>query len=204
MAGIPHLIIDDFLPGEVHRGLLERALNTAEFSQGAVLSGGVTDKFPEHRRGLHSDDRLGEWLPPLRDAVHAAFPAICDALRTPRFKLAAFEILLVAHGDGDFYKAHRDTFIGSDRALTTVDRIITLVYYFHRQPKAFSGGELRLFPFSANEPLSIEPRDNRLIAFPSFVLHEVAPVTMPDRKFENSRFSVSCWLDRERPVSTAA
>lgn len=199
MTAVPHVIIDDFLPEETHHGLLAHVLAVGDFVPGKVQAHGKHDHAPDFRRGLHSDDRLGSFEKPFRSAVNERLGDIRTGLAMPPFDRAGFEIQLIAHNDGDFYAAHRDVFTGKDRLLTPGDRVITLVYYFHRQPRGFSGGELRIFPFGAQPPLTVEPRDNRLIAFPSLMMHEVLPTVVPDRDFANSRFSVSCWISRVRP-----
>lgn len=198
MATIPHLIIDDFLPAELHAGLLAHALQVDDFAPGRVVANGQTTYQPGSRKGQLSNDRLGSHLPAFRAALRAQFKPICRALGMAPFELATIEIRLAAHTDGDYFKPHRDTLTGAERSLTAHDRMITAVYYFHRQPTAFSGGELQLHPFGPGESIRIEPRSNRLAVFPAFLLHEVLPVSVPSGEFADSRLSVSCWFDRER------
>jgi Rps23 Pro-64 3,4-dihydroxylase Tpa1-like proline 4-hydroxylase len=47
-------------------------------------------------------------------------------------------------GDGAFFTEHKDIAVEDNKF--GVRRIITAVYYFHRLPKAFSGGVLRIYP----------------------------------------------------------
>ena len=47
---------------------------------------------------------------------------------------------LTAHNDGCYYKIHNDA--GSEK---TANREISYVYYFYQEPKAFSGGELKIY-----------------------------------------------------------
>jgi hypothetical protein len=78
-------------------------------------------------------------------------------------------------------------------------RVISAVYYFHRLPKSFSGGVLRIHPIGG-EPASfvdIEPANDKLIFFPSWVPHEVMPVVCPSGRFEDSRFALNCWVYAE-------
>lgn len=103
------------------------------------------------------------------------------------------EIELVAHGDGGFYRPHTDTFTGAN-ASTSANRRLSLVYYFHRRPRAFSGGRLRLLSLRGAQPLAIEPAHDTLLAFPSFLPHEVEPVSIPGNEFANCRFAVNIWL----------
>ena len=56
------------------------------------------------------------------------------------FPLQQVESQLTASNDGDFYRSHLDT---DGRSLD--GRAIACVYYFFREPKAFTGGALRLY-----------------------------------------------------------
>jgi SM-20-related protein len=199
MANVPHFIVDDFLPPDVHDGLLSRTLNLRDFTPGKVVSNGQVSHLPDHRRGQLSNDRLGPYLPAFRSALRSKFSEIYTAIGMAAFDIAEIEIRLVAHTDGDFFKVHSDTMTGGNGNTGSRDRLISAVYYFHRQPKIFEGGELQIFPFDGSAPTRIEPRDNRLVAFPAFLLHEVLPVSLPDGDFADSRFSVSCWFHRDRP-----
>ena len=77
--------------------------------------------------------------------------------------------------------------------------MVSAVYYFHRQPRGFSGGQLAIYPIDAGDAATIEPMHDRLVVFPSFAPHEVLPVTVPGNAFADARFSINCWLRRERP-----
>jgi SM-20-related protein len=199
MAAVPHVILDDFLPEDLHSGILAHVLAVEDFAPGRVITQGQSDYRPDLRKGHLSNDRLGAHLPGFLAALRATFGAICPAVGMAPFDLAEIEIRLAAHTDGDFFSPHRDTMTGSNRNIQGHDRMITGVYYFHRQPKAFAFGELLIHPFGTEPPLVVEPRNNRLVAFPSMLVHEVTPVAVPDGEFANSRFSVSCWFDRYRP-----
>ena len=118
------------------------------------------------------------------------------------FELAEVDLKLVVFGDGDFIVPHQDTVTGARRGDT--DRVLTAMYYFHKEPKAYSGGALRLYPFGAGgkerDPfVEIEPRRNSLVVFPAWMLHSVTPVRCPSGRFEDSRFSIICWINRPAP-----
>lgn len=104
---------------------------------------------------------------------------------------------LAAHGDGDFYRRHIDTFIRGE--VTGTDRVLTAVYYFHARPKAFTGGELRLHSFRSPDDggswVDIEPAHDSLLLFPAWAPHEVRPVSCPGGDFAQSRFAINCWYD---------
>jgi SM-20-related protein len=128
---------------------------------------------------------------------------ICE-LGLTHFEPSSVEIEIVAHGDGAFYKRHIDLFTGEERRLQGEPRIITVVYYFHREPKAFTGGQLRLFPkmglkrADEEETHDIEPSQDKAVVFSSWVAHEVLKVACPSQRFEDSRFAVNCWILAKR------
>ena len=106
---------------------------------------------------------------------------------------------MTAHNDGDFFKVHRDS---GDQE--TAARELTFVYYFHREPKGYTGGELLLFDprlvdgglVKADSFSVIEPRNNSMLFFPSRCDHEVLAVHCPSEKFADSRFTVNGWVRR--------
>jgi hypothetical protein len=88
-------------------------------------------------------------------------------------------------------------------------REISYVYYFHSEPKAFTGGQLKLYNSENGAVQSskkrtaktITPRQNTLVLFPSSYDHEVLPVRCPSRKFVNSRFTVNGWIIRKETAA---
>src|SRR5262249_49083937 len=97
--------------------------------------------------------------------------------------IPSFEVELVAHGDGAFYKQHIDTRTHQEGLVIVSHRIISAVYYFHVLPKGFSGGILRLHSLAASGRqgtfIDIAPDYDTLVFFPSFFPHEVLPVKCP-------------------------
>ena len=77
-------------------------------------------------------------------------------------------------------------------------RVMTTVYYFYKEPKAFTGGELCLYGLGADENSSaqqeIEPRFDRAVFFPAWFPHEVLPVHCSSGTFADGRFAISCWV----------
>ena len=108
------------------------------------------------------------------------------------------ELDVTAHRDGGFYCPHRDS--GSARSGS---RLVSFVYYFHREPKGFAGGELLLYDtcvatdrYRGTAFSRIEPVNNSLVFFPSDYYHEILPVRTESDAFENARFTVNGWLHR--------
>lgn len=72
-----------------------------------------------------------------------------------------------------------------DRALNTKTRKLSISIQLSN-PKSYKGGELYLY---GSEEGDIVPKEQgTLIAFPSYSLHEVKPVT------KGERFSLVCWI----------
>jgi Rps23 Pro-64 3,4-dihydroxylase Tpa1-like proline 4-hydroxylase len=69
-------------------------------------------------------------------------------------------------------------------------RRLTAVYYVYRRPRAFSGGAVRFHGFRG-DTADIMPEHDMLVAFPSFLPHEVLPVSVPSGDFDDYRFAVT-------------
>jgi len=197
---MPYRVFRDFLPGDAHRALLEWTLaNEARF-QAAPLTGGVINT--DVRRAMVMR-KLGPSGPALEARIAALVPSWIEALRVTPFAVSEIELELAAHNDGAHFVRHIDTYATGVQARG--DRMLSAVYYFHGEPKAFSGGALRLHRIGAAEGdtsgADIAPEQNSLVVFPSWGPHEVLPVSCPSGAFADSRFAVNCWVYRRRAVS---
>ena len=95
---------------------------------------------------------------------------------------------------GQFYTAHTDFDDGDP-----TPREINYVYYLHRQPKSFTGGDLLLHDGVAAKAFTrIEPLDNSIILFPSRIPHEVTLVECDPGDFGAGRFTVNGGLRKRR------
>jgi Rps23 Pro-64 3,4-dihydroxylase Tpa1-like proline 4-hydroxylase len=190
----PYHVVRNFLDEEMIVALLDHAAsNQARFSPTRLESGA---EDPSVRVSSILPD-LGPFRKEFRRKVRPLVPSLIAQLRVSAFEIARIEIQLVAHGDGAFYKPHIDTRTGLESDLNSV-RVLSGVYYFHAEPKAFSGGALRLYDFvldtHAPRFVDIEPERNTFLVFSSWARHEVLPVTCPTRQFMDSRFAVNCWV----------
>ena len=202
----PVHVIEDFLPEPTHQSLLDWAIGQDEF----MVPTGVRDRKiePDIRKSRHAPSiSFRPWHDRLKPYFDAAVPDILSHIGIATFAIDRFEIDMVSHNDGDFFSRHIDIGRGQYRWETT--RIVSMVYYFHAQPKGFAGGALRFHPYvrtSANEHkfVDIEPINNRLVAFGSTMPHEVMPISCPSRRFADSRFSINCWVHAVRKQTPAA
>jgi SM-20-related protein len=194
----------DFLADGERRLLLEWTLSQrARFRPAGVAGAG----YDGSRRVADKLKDLGPAAAPLEARLKSRLPEIFTRTGTRPFDVEHFELELAAHGDGAFFARHSDIPVGPGRKplggddVSGHDRLVSAVYYFHREPKAFSGGALRLFRFGASgeEPgdfADVEPDQNSLVVFPSWAAHEVRPVAVPGGAFEDGRFAVNAWLCR--------
>jgi Rps23 Pro-64 3,4-dihydroxylase Tpa1-like proline 4-hydroxylase len=191
-----------FLPPALLAAQHEHALAQADRHEPAVVNeDGVTLVDRAMRAAEFCPAGLGELRGPFLDLVLAKLDAMLAALGMARFEVADIEAELVAHNDGAFFSRHIDTRLDYAEAGKDIHRMISLVYYFHREPKGFHGGELELHPVARGEPQVFEPLNNRLIAFPSFIPHEVRRVACPSGEFADSRFAINVWLSRTRKAA---
>jgi len=206
----PYAQLTGFLEPALHRALLDWvAARQDDFAAATVTKGKAgqgTRLDPAVRVAL----KLGE-LGPLREDLSerflAALPMIMAAVGSRGPEPRSLELELTAYGHGAHFRPHLDIPIGEGRnplgARKGEDRVISAVYYFHNQPKRFSGGLLRLYrfgvdPSAANggDSVAIEPKDNSLLVFPSWAQHQVERVHCPDGAFKDFRFAVNCWFCR--------
>ncbi len=132
--------------------------------------------------------------------IHAILPDVFRKLKLSPFTVSEIETQLTSHNDGNYYKIHNDN--GSP---DTAKREFTYVYYFYREPKSFSGGELKIydskiennFYVNADSYQLVEPRNNSIVFFLSRYLHEVLPVSCPSKDFADSRFTINGWVHRQ-------
>jgi Rps23 Pro-64 3,4-dihydroxylase Tpa1-like proline 4-hydroxylase len=138
----------------------------------------------------------------LRERFGMLAPRLTRELGLAPFEVADIEFDVVVYNDGSFYGPHIDIAAGPLRR-ARADRIVTAVYYFHAEPKAFAGGELRLHALGTAQDgsrphVDIEPVQNSLVAFAASTLHEVRPISCLSGQYRDSRFAINCWIRRAR------
>lgn len=194
----PYLVLRNFLKEEIVDGLLAHALaGEADF---APTKTGNAEKngVKPHIRISTGTRNLGPFRPILKDKILKLVPDWVQQLRLTPVASPKLETELVAHNEGAFYKRHIDTQTASDPNHL---RVLSGVYYFHAEPKAFTGGALRLYAIGGeNAPfVDVEPERNSLVVFPSWAPHEVMPISCPSGRFVDSRFAVNCWVHETKP-----
>ena len=131
------------------------------------------------------------------DRIKAALPQVLRQLGMEEFKIADAEAQVTASNDGDYFHFHSDN--ASEKVRS---RRLTFVYFFHREPRPFMGGELRIHDarlengvyVSEGSYQTILPRQNQIVFFPCELMHEITPVKCPSQQFGDSRFTLNGWL----------
>jgi Rps23 Pro-64 3,4-dihydroxylase Tpa1-like proline 4-hydroxylase len=178
---------------------LGRLMETVFASETRFASSGVSDSKDDYRRSL-------VLLPPadiermMTEKIRGEATKVMEVLRMAPFPVGRIECQITAHHDGSFFRVHTDAGVNN-----TVKRVFTYVYYFNRQPKGYSGGELRVYDDQVrNGKLAmtdsfqvIEPRHNSIVFFQAAIMHEVTLVRVPSGQFRDYRFTVNGWIHRQ-------
>ena len=190
----------NFLDERERASLFDWAIASRARFRPSTVVGGILD--PKKRVSERLCD-LGPMEAVFQRRLRALLPDIFRRTGTRSFEVEVIEMELAAHGDGAHFIKHRDIPVGPGRKPlggdgSRQDRLLSAVYYFHDEPKSFSGGVLRLHRHgSADGPgdfVDIEPEQNSLLVFPSWALHEVRQVRCPSNEFRNYRFAVNIWF----------
>jgi len=193
------VVLDEFLaPQEVEELMRFTLSHEAEFGSSEVVSpkevSGVVNY--EHRRSrvlmeldCHQDIML--------ERIKAVLPQVLHKLGMEEFSIAGVEAQITASNDGDFFHFHSD-----NSSQPVASRHLTFVYFFHREPRQFEGGELRIHDarlegggyVTQGSYQTIVPQQNQIVFFPCELLHEITPVKCPSQLFADSRFTLNGWL----------
>jgi 2OG-Fe(II) oxygenase superfamily len=193
------VVLDEFLAPQELDDLVCYALeHEGDFHSSEVISPsgepGIVDY--NHRRSRVLLD-LGKHERVILDRIEGVLPQVLEQLGIEAFPVTRVETQITASNDGDFFRVHSD-----DAQASIASRRLTFVYFFHREPRQFEGGELRIHDsegddelnFSAGSYQSIVPQQNQIVFFPCSMMHEITPVNCPSRAFADSRFTLNGWL----------
>ena len=195
------VIFDEFLtPAELNA--LQRYVLDQEtrFQISEVLSPGVTGSSVdyEHRRSRVLMD-LGGHERMIVDRLLTCLPKVLQKWGRDPFRISRVESQTTASNHGDFFRCHSD-----NAADEVASREITFVYFFHREPRQFTGGELRIYDSRRENEnhiptanyRTIVPEQNQLVLFASGLSHEITPLDCPSGQFADSRFTVNGWIHK--------
>jgi SM-20-related protein len=195
------VILDEFLTSAELNTLRQYVLDhEMQFEMSEVISPGVTGGAVDydHRRSrvlMNLDGHENT----ITDRVLNCLPRVLKKWERDPFPISRLETQTTASNHGDFFHCHVD-----NGAEAVAAREITFVYFFHREPKQFSGGELRIYDSRRENDnyvatanyRTIVPEQNQLVLFASGLSHEITPVDCPSGQFADSRFTVNGWVHK--------
>lgn len=177
----------NFLGDELAAQALDTALQREAFNDGRV--GSHNARVDSEVRQTLVAGGVAKYFPFLIERLLAELPSIAAEVGMKGFVSESADKVLLAYKDGHFYARHIDTFVQGEAVIPP--RKLTCVYYFHHSPKRFSGGQIRLYPLVGDEYVELDPDHDQLVAFPSFMPHEVLPVSVPGNQLSDSRFAIT-------------
>jgi predicted 2-oxoglutarate/Fe(II)-dependent dioxygenase YbiX len=192
----PFVRLEDVLPADARDALFAALTGAGGFDAAEVVQ---TDGMLVDRRVRSAEvmTEPGALARPVTERLAAVLPDLWDRLAMAPFVPGWVEAQATVHRDGDFYDVHRDW----DPQGPTATRRLSFVYYLHRTPRPYTGGDLLLYDTACSLGLyrpgaftRLTPLDNSLVLFPSQVMHEVTPVRLPGADPADGRFTVNGWL----------
>lgn len=193
------VILDEFLSPAELSALLQYTLEQEPaFRISEIIEPGATESIIDYeQRRSRVLMELGKHRSLVINRIQSYLPCVLERLGRKVFSVADVEAQITASNDGDYFRRHND-----NSQKESSGREITFVYFFHREPKKFRGGELRIFDscrkdgecIAAENYRSIAPQQNQIVFFASDLMHEIMPVQCNSRAFADSRFTVNGWL----------
>jgi SM-20-related protein len=192
------VVLDEFLaPQELDELVAFTLQRETEFQTSEVISpaGGVIDY--SHRRSRVLLD-VGPHEDVILERIKRVLPIVLRQLNLKEYPIVRTETQVTASNDADSFGPHTDN--GQEEVAS---RYLTFVYFFHREPKQFEGGELRIHerqqgkrPLSEAPYQTVVPQQNQIVFFPCSVMHEITPVECASRAFADSRFTLNGWIHK--------
>ncbi len=191
----PFVRVTNFLaPSECDR-LLALGLAAREHFAPARVGAGHTRVDSEVRVTLEMGDRRSAMEVHRRIAPKARslVPEILARLRMDGIGRYLIEMSMRVYLDSGFYRPHSDNYSKTHR-----QRKLSFVYFLHREPRRFSGGDLLLHDTDTDAKTycpkrfsRIVPLRNSIVFFPCGYLHQVTPVQCGTDDFGDGRWAVN-------------
>ena len=149
---------------------------------------------PEVRITLQVTDRatMAEARSRIVPKVRSLVPEVLARLRMDGIGRCAIQLSMRVYLTGGFYRPHFDA------SRTHGARVLSFVYFIHRQPPRFSGGDLLLHDTDADtgdgscgDFSRIVPLRDSIVFFPSVCWHQVTPVQCETDDFGDGRWALN-------------
>jgi Rps23 Pro-64 3,4-dihydroxylase Tpa1-like proline 4-hydroxylase len=200
----PFVLLKNFLPSALHETLVPFVLANQDKLVPAKV--GNNEYKPECRESLEIP---GKWdaQKAIHEHVREIIPRVLAPLDVAPFEIGKLEVKLRVYLDGHFFRIHMDCPANSE---DNANRKVSYVYFFHKLPRAYTGGGLLLFDTDVENNkyttagfTRIEPEDNSIVLFSSAYYHSVVPVSCPSKEVANSRFVINGHVSKPVAVKPA-
>lgn len=207
---IPCLKIANFFGQEKNKQLFEMTQSMKDAFVPAKIAGAVGSIIDKNIRDALTCNAVGTPIESMfLEAVQSKFlHEVTDCSCEPICQLSATtvsETQISRYGTDQNYDWHIDKL-----SFRNTQRVVTLVYWFFKEPKAFEGGELvitneiiyqaelfeshRVDGSKGPSRLTIPVENDCAVIFGCRMPHTVLPVRMTTDAFDSGRFSVNMWL----------
>ena len=197
----PFVWMRNFLaPGECDRLLALGAARRECFTPAGVGDPSALRVDPGVRITLEADPRtMEEGRPRIGPKIRSVLPDVLARLGMPGLDhWYSIDMGMRVYLGGGFYRAHSDS-----RSMGHRPRVLSFVYFFHREPRRFSGGDLLLYDtdvdtyaWTCTAFSRIVPLRNSIVFFPSACWHQVCPVQCETDDFGDGRWAVNGHVSR--------
>jgi Rps23 Pro-64 3,4-dihydroxylase Tpa1-like proline 4-hydroxylase len=191
----PFVLLDNFLPSALHDALMPFMIAAEPRLTPAMVGQNEYNSNARESLELRDDREAAELQRAVAKQIRGVIPAMIARLHIEPFEYDRLEVKMRVYADGHFFRVHMDNPPNNPE---TCNRQISYVYFYHRVPRAYSGGDLILFDTDvANNQYStaaftrVEPEDNSIVFFPSGCYHSVVPVKCPTKQIADSRFAIN-------------
>lgn len=182
----------DFLPEITIQEMITHICQHQTDFEPAEVGGGKKHKKSHYNPDARNNTALPLKGNPLkkivRNLIKERLPEITQRLGLAPFEASRTEVKLRAYHNGEYFRVHQDGALG---------RKISYTYFFHPEPKRFSGGEFVAFDTDTSSSTfnhaftRILPKRNSVFFFPSHYYHAVLPVKTQDDDFMSARFVIN-------------
>ena len=192
---VPFVWMRNFLvPEQCERLSALAAEGHARFVPARAGKKGAARVDPEIRVTWESDHRTRQAFHPwFIQKIRGVVPEVLERLRMEDIGRYGIHMKMREYPTGGFYRAHTDEPYDPDHP-----RKLNFVYFFHREPRRFSGGDLLLYDTDADTVACsfaafsrIVPLRNSIVFFPSVSWHEVTHVRCETNDFKDGRWTVN-------------
>tara|TARA_R110002096_G_scaffold299141_1_gene493584 strand:- start:513 stop:1157 length:645 start_codon:yes stop_codon:yes gene_type:complete len=205
---VPLIIIRDVFTNDESKEILAEAVGNEKHFVNALTVDSIYPEFRSNKAAyydvIYDKDRSKSKLLSLIDKLFFIDELRSILFTAPhpiyKFRNTNYHATQVSRygDDRQQFKYHIDSMDNDERQLT-------MVYYFHEEPKKYKGGEISFtkspismgIPMDKNEkPIVIVPENNMAVIFGSHTAHMVSPTTS-QKIFSQGRFSVNCWIGKK-------